>query len=372
MKILHTGDIHLDSPFAKVSASDAEMAKKELRNTFSRMMKYARENQVDLILLTGDVFDCGFATRETASLMIKEFEAAKCPIVISPGNHDPYTDSSIWKKRDFPDNVYIFNKSELDYFDFDALGARVYGFAFTDSSMINCPIDEKCVEDTGKINILCAHGDLLDPLSKKCPLSAASLKSFGADYAALGHIHNNTAANAALEAKGVSAAYCGCPQGRDFGESGIKGAFVVELGAGAPRREFVPFSEKVYETLEVTLDAAESISDIASEVRSAIKNKGFAKNTLLRVYLRGFAASDLVILTDDIAADCKGELYHLEIIDETVPSLSGEELMYDKGIRGEVYRLLLPKIESGNASERSEAVRALRYALAALSGQPLM
>ena len=372
MKILHTGDIHLDSPFANVSAAEAEIAKKELRNTFSQMMKYARDNYIDLILLTGDVFDCGFATRETASLLMEEFEAAECPIIISPGNHDPYTDDSIWKKREFPDNVYIFNKPELNYFDFDELGARVYGFGFTDSSMINCPIDGKCVENTGKINILCAHGDLLDSLSKKCPLSVASLKAFGADYSALGHVHNIAAANAALDAKGISAAYCGCPQGRDFGETGIKGAFIVDIDANGVRREFVPFSEKVYETAEVNLEAAESVSDIASEVRSAIARGGYTKNTLLRVYLRGFAASDLVILASDIAADCKGELCYLEIIDETVPSLSGEELMYDKGIRGEVYRMLLPKIESGNSAERSEAVRALRYALAALAGQPLM
>ena len=64
--------------------------------------------------------------------------------------------------------------------------------------MKGCPIEGKAV-DGDMINILCAHGDTASPLSQYCPIAPAAISSFGADYAALGHIHSPEAANKALE-----------------------------------------------------------------------------------------------------------------------------------------------------------------------------
>ena len=69
LKILHTGDIHLDSPFSKLDARRAEIRRGELRTSFISMMQYARKNAVDLILVAGDLFDTEFVTRETMALM---------------------------------------------------------------------------------------------------------------------------------------------------------------------------------------------------------------------------------------------------------------------------------------------------------------
>ncbi len=371
MKILHTGDIHLDSPFSGVSPADAENAKRELRRTFSEMMHYAAENDIDMVLLAGDVFDCSFATPDTARVMMRELEDVRIPVVISPGNHDPYTENSIWKKKVFPKNVHIFTKNELTCFTFEGLGARVYGAAFTDANMKSCPLDGKRAEDDGKINLLCVHGDTTDPFSNKCPMTASAILAFGADYTALGHIHNPAAANAALRAKGVAGAYCGCPQGRDFGECGVKGAYVVTVDETGASAEFVPFSGKVYKSITAELDGAETMEDVISEVRAAIAGEETDENTLLRVTLKGHASPDLVILCDEIEKACDSGLYSIEVTDETVPSLSAEELREDKSIRGEVFRLLSPKLESEDPAVRDEATAALRYALAALSGRAI-
>lgn len=371
MKILHTGDIHLDSPFSGVSPADAENAKRELRRTFSQMMHYAAENDIDMVLLAGDVFDCSFATPDTARVMARELEDVRIPVVISPGNHDPYTENSIWKKKTFPKNVHIFTRNELTCFTFEGLGARVYGAAFTDSNMKNCPLDGKRAEDDGKINLLLVHGDTTDPFSNKCPVTASAISAFGADYTALGHIHNPAAANAALDAKGINAAYCGCPQGRDFGECGVKGAYVVTIDENGVTKEFVPFSAKVYRSITVTLDGAESMDDVISEARAVMAGEDLGESTLLRVTLRGYAAPDLVILCDEVEKALGEELYRIEVIDETVPSLSATELREDKSIRGEVYRLLAPKIEGDDPAVRDGATDALRYALAALAGQAI-
>ena len=76
---------------------------------------------------------------------------------------------SIWAKTEFPENVYIFSSPELDCFRFDDIGVNVYGYAFTESHMDKCPFSDPPALDKDKINLLCAHGDLLDTDSRYCP-----------------------------------------------------------------------------------------------------------------------------------------------------------------------------------------------------------
>ncbi len=374
MKILHTGDMHLDSPFATLAAERGEAAKRELRKIFSDIIAYVKNNSIDLLLVSGDLFDSGFATRETAALIADGFEKAGCPVVIAPGNHDPYDENSIWKKRSFSDNVHIFSSPELSHFDFEELGARVYGYAFTSQYMKECPLENKVAEGD-MINILCAHGDTASPLSQYCPIMPSALSAFGADYAALGHIHSPEAANDALWQKEISAAYCGCPQGRDFGECGVKGAWLVEITKDGEKakaeRHFVPFSLSVYEDREVNVEGAETASEIISEIRTYMEDEDFGENTHLRITLTGHTAPDLVAACDEIEEQCREGLLSLTVEDETVPLMSSAELELDRGIKGEVYRLLSENIESGSAEERKTAIAALRYALAALGGETI-
>ena len=374
MKILHTGDLHLDSPFSTLQAERGEQAKRELRTVFSDIIAYVKNNSVDLLLISGDLFDSGFATRETAALLADGFEKAGCPVVIAPGNHDPFDENSIWKKRTFSDNVHIFASEQLSYFDFEELGARVYGYAFTSQYMKGCPIETGSCEGD-KINILCAHGDTASPLSQYCPIAPAAISDFGADYTALGHIHSPEAANDVLWQKELSAAYCGCPQGRDFGECGVKGAWLVEIekngGKAEVNRQFVPFSLSIYEDRELKVDGAETAADIISELRTYIDSEDFGENTHLRITLCGYTAPGLVAPCDEIEEQCKEGLLSLTVVDETVPQMSSDELECDRGIRGEVYRMLIETIENGTHEERKNAIAALRYALAALSGESI-
>ena len=76
------------------------------------MMTYAKMNNTDLLLIAGDVFDAEYVTRETVSLLCREFENYKNPVFISPGNHDPASEKSIWMRDIFPPNVHVFKTEE--------------------------------------------------------------------------------------------------------------------------------------------------------------------------------------------------------------------------------------------------------------------
>ena len=58
MKIIHCADVHLGTKFAsKFPADIAKQRQSELRTCFSEMIDFARQNGVQVILLSGDVFD---------------------------------------------------------------------------------------------------------------------------------------------------------------------------------------------------------------------------------------------------------------------------------------------------------------------------
>lgn len=70
MKILHTGDIHLDSPFAGLSPDAARQRRSDLRAAFSDMIAFARQQAVDLVLIAGDLFDKIYVTRDLSLIHI--------------------------------------------------------------------------------------------------------------------------------------------------------------------------------------------------------------------------------------------------------------------------------------------------------------
>ncbi len=369
LKILHTGDVHLDTPFSDLDPERSLEMRRELRRTFSAMMKYAADTAVDMVLIAGDLFDNELVTRETVALLRRDFSALSCPVVISPGNHDCAGPSSVWARELMPANVCVFTDTELNYFPFDDLGVDVYGFAFTSKFMPSCPIGGLRVQDPDRINILLAHGDTTSPISQSCPMPPAMLRGFGADWCALGHIHNPAAANAVLEGIG---AYCGCPMGRDFGECGDKNATLINIEKDADgvhvSTEALSFAKYAFRTCDVDCTGLFDTAAVCDAAASAVRGYGFGAGDLVRVDLCGSIDPSVRIDTDFVAEKLRF-LKYAQVRDKTSPTWNAESLLADKGIRGEVYRVLLPKLESGDEGERETAAQALRYALSALAGE---
>jgi len=364
LKILHTGDIHLDSPFSGLDPVTAEVRRNELRAAFTSLFHYAKVEKVDLILIAGDLFDSEFVTRETVALINREASAASCPIVISPGNHDSVSGAGVWKRGVFPDNVHIFTEDSLEYFDFPELDARVWGWAFTSKFMDSCPLTGKSIRDgegNVRYKILCAHGDLVTSGSTSCPMKMSDLVSFGADYAALGHVHNPVEYSDRV-------AYCGCLEGRSFDETGHKGALLVTLDGKSITTEKVRFSKRRYENDEVRVDGAASNGELREMITRHITDNHYGDDTVLRLTLKGevdpsFTVNKLFLETD------APRVFSLKIIDKTSPMLDAESLRRDPTVRGEFYRLLEKDLLSDDEKTRSTAAAALRAGLAALAGE---
>ena len=136
------------------------------------------------------------------------------------------------------------------------------------------------------------------------------------------------------------------------------------------KREFVRFAKRTYIWDDLNVDSACDMVALEAAVREHIASKGYGSDILLRLTLVGSVGSSLVINTSRLC-QMGASLFHLEVEDSTSPTWDAEGLLSDLGIRGELYRTLLPDLESADREKRDEASLALRYALAALSGDDI-
>ncbi len=368
IKVLHCADLHLDSPLSALDISRAETRRIELRAAFTSLTLSAKMNKVDFLLISGDLFDGAYVSKETIALLCREFAAIpECRVIIAPGNHDPFTAVSYYNRAEFPENVYIFDSPELSCFDFPDKNTSVYGWAFTSARLESCPLDGFTVEDPSRINLLVAHGDFDTHESQYCPIPRTTLAECGFDYAALGHIHTYTGAQ---QIGNGYVAYSGCLEGRGFDECGVKGAILAAIDKDASptvAEKLVRFCKRCYAVEECDVSGAQTNADLLEKLRELVAEKHYGDDTALRVRLVGNVAGDLKpspsFLTEQF-----GNMFILEIIDETMPLADNEKLYDDPTLRGEYYRSLKEMLEDENDETREIAILALRYGLAALSG----
>lgn len=367
LKLLHCGDIHLDSPFSLLDREESLRRRDELRRTFLEMLAAARSENVSVVLIAGDLFDHGFATADTLNLLSEAFSAMEdiC-FVITPGNHDAAAAGSAYLGDIFPKNVTVFTKDTLDYVDYDDLGLRVWGYGFTSDRLETSPLGGLDLRVPGKVSVLCAHADLGAPLSKYAPLSGNDLAASGLCYAALGHVHMP---GEPQTFGSTLAAYSGCLVGRSYDECGFGGAIIIgiEDGKVAEWRR-IQLAHRQYLVEAMNVDGASCDDDVITALKAKIAASGWGEETALRIKLTGAVEPAYTPKPDAITAACGAGLWQLELQDHTLPVWASDYLEHDPSIRGALYRTLLPAMQSGTPEERSRAVAALRMGLAALEG----
>ncbi len=366
MKFLHIADVHLDSPFTLSDPVDAGKRRNELRSVFCSAILYAKTEGCSLFIISGDLFDDSFVTKDTMEMLVREFSSfPTCHFVIAPGNHDPYNEKSPYALTAWGENVHIFSSESVEFLDIPGTNVRVYGYAFTSDTYKKPPLAGFSAPDDGKIHILAAHGDVGVPLSVYAPIAESDLRASGVTYAALGHIHK---ASEIKTAGKTTYAYAGCPEGRGFDETGFKGALIGEITESGVSVRPVRLAKKRYEICRVDMTGEASFLGAAHKIVEVCSC--FGEDTALRVILEG-------LTTADFSADYKtlrSLLPHpflLELKDETLPLYNSDFLKNDNTILGEFYRNLEDALSSGDAKQRETALLAFKYGLRALGGREL-
>ena len=256
LKILHSADWHLDSPFSGFSDSQRRFLQAQQRLLPGKVADLCRREDCDLMVLAGDLFD-GKATRETLEILKSAFRDCGVPVIITPGNHDYCLPGSPWLEESWPENVFIFT-GPLESVTIAGLRCRIYGAGYRS---MDCPalLEDFHAEGQEPYRIAVLHGDAVTPGSPYCPVTAPQVQSSGLSYIALGHVHKA----GAFQAGQTLCSWPGTPMGRGWDECGEKGVLIVDLAETAAIRtvslNMVRFEDH---TLDIGQDPAAAVAAV--------------------------------------------------------------------------------------------------------------
>lgn len=368
LRLLHMGDLHLGCALGSFSPRVAAARRIRALETLEKVLAQAQERHVDLILLAGDCFDTEAPDPDTVRRLFSLFSQAEVPVVIAPGNHDPYRRGGVWDSVPLPPNVFLFRDAQTAYFDLKELGVRVYGYAFTDATHEAPVLPTADVLDKNFANILLAHADMLSPQSPYAPITGEALAASGFCFAALGHVHKPMAARRFGD---TVAAYSGFFAGCGFDECGEGHVNFVQIEGG--RVVVTPLETKAdrFEICTLDLTGADSGETVRLRVADFLEGAAYPPETAVRLVLCGEVG---VACVPDAAALLRlGVSYALfEVKDDTVPLYDKVLLEKDPSLRGAFYRAMKDRLSNEDPAVRAIAAEALRLGLAALSGRELL
>ena len=238
IKFLQISDVHLDSSFSSsinFPVNKLEIRKSEHKSIITKVCQIVRDEDIDLVLIPGDLIDYESSTPDTTNFLIDNFsKISPVPIIITPGNHDYYSPSSVYnsdfltgkQQNIWTENVFIFTAQKFRSISLPNLKEiSITGIShYENRSFYNRLLTDNILKQEGKINILVFHGsrDGYCPSDKKItlPFSDEELFKLGFDYSAIGHYHSYLEI---LDEEGnIKGAYSGCPLGRNLREFGEK------------------------------------------------------------------------------------------------------------------------------------------------------
>lgn len=321
IRFIHTGDIHLGLQFNNVSFNQelAKERRRELWSTFEGMVNHAVKEDLNFLLLAGDIFETEYFTLgDIKRLRDILKEARNVNVVISAGNHDYINDRSLYGRVEWSPNVHIFTGKGIGKKEFAHLNTIVYGYSWDRIEIKdNSLFDDFISQDTNSNKILLIHGDLAGT-SNYLPLDLNLLKSLDMDYIALGHIHKPQIISNKI-------AYCGCLEPLDFGETGHRGFIQGSISNKVSKIEFIPFSKRIFLNLDLKINENMGYLDIVRAIKEI--NVGSKESDFYRVKLKGYIQNDLDL--DGLIKDLKENFYYIEIINETIPDYDLEALERD-------------------------------------------
>ena len=334
MKIIHCSDLHLDS---KMNSNLNKEKQKERRNeiliTLQKMVQYAKEVGVKIILIAGDLFDKN-------KISVKAKNIVKDAIINTPeidflylkGNHD---EADFWDDdTEKPQNLKLFNKDSWKTYSYDNI--KITGIEFGEKSDFD--IYNSLILDKNDINIVCLHGQesKYDGKDKAEIINIQSLKNKNIDYLSLGHIHKYKEQK--LDSRGVYC-YSGCLEGRGFDECGEKGFVLLDIEDGKINREFIPFAERTLHEINVDITKTNTTSEAMERVESLIKD--IPSNDLVKIVLTGKVELESERDTNYMLKMYENRFYFIKIYDETEALIDYEKYEKDASLKGEFIRLVI-------------------------------
>lgn len=368
MKIIHCADLHLDARMtSNLTKEKARERQAELLNTFQEMIRYAEQNNVDAIIIAGDLYDTkniSAAARNTVWDAI--INHPDITFYYLKGNHD--AESFLSSMQELPDNLMMFGDSWTTYIANERSAGNVVVTGLEWNRNNRESAYNELSLDVERFNIVVLHGQETEHDSGDGTETIAlrKLRNKGIDYLALGHIHSYKLSE--LDSRGK---YCypGCLEGRGFDECGEHGFVLLEISeeTGICRTEFIPIACRNLYTVEVDISGCMSTSEIARQLSSQLDRAGYSTRSLLKIVLKGRVDVECEKNIELLQKRFEPEFYFLKICDETQLNVDYGVFALDESLKGEFVRT----VWAAEDLLEEEKIEIIRCGIQALSGEEI-
>jgi len=204
--IVHSSDLHL--------GTDDSFSDKDRLAVLPKVLTAASEVNADVVVLAGDSFDNHRQPLELLERAAEMLRNYRKPVVILPGNHDPLTPDSVYRRANLGliPNVSILGLNVDKAVMFEEFELEIWGhahFDYTDMSPLANPRPR-----SSRWQLAAAHGHYVD--ASRDPnrmigswlIHREELAATDADYIALGHWNQATPVG---DGK-ITAHYSGSPE----------------------------------------------------------------------------------------------------------------------------------------------------------------
>ena len=274
MRFIHLSDVHLGASPEKHHPW-GKRREEEIWKTFSRVIDACKEKKIDLLLISGDLFDRPPAWGDMEKVSGYFSRIPGTQVAMIAGSADHICEGAPWTAYPWPANVSLLAGKTIKSLLLPTIGTIVTGMSYyREEDSLRYP-DRFPAPDGDEYRILLAYSG--DEHHTPCDIEALSREGF--DYIALGGFHKPKLMSE------YRAAYAGSPEPVDRRETGKHGFVLGELTKAGTSLVFVPFALTEYTSLKVRITPKTTREELEKGLAAVISNA--KKREMFTIRLEG-------------------------------------------------------------------------------------
>lgn len=274
MRFIHIADVHLGVQPDK-GKPWSEIRAREVAEAFDKVLAIAEEEQVDLLLIAGDLFHAPPGISQLHELDYKLSKLTHTKTIIIAGNHDYMSEGGAYATFRFQSKTVCLPADRLASVYVQEANTCIIGRSYDRQEIPEDIYDDAHPTREGAINILLAHGGDL----AHAPFKKQKLLNAGFDYIALGHIHKPEIL------RQDKMAYAGSLEPIDYTDVGDRGYIFGEICDGKCHIQWKKINVRNYINLSLRLKAAYTGAQITDTIAGEIEKLG--RQHIYRIILKG-------------------------------------------------------------------------------------
>ena len=347
MRFIHTSDIRLfASPEEEYEWG--EIKKKDIEESFDRLLRECDERDVDLLLIAGNLFNAPPTVDDMEYIDKKLSTLVKTRTVIIPGNLDYIRAGSAASVYRFESRTVLLPADKTTNAYLRGINTCVTGFGYGRESYTENIISKIDPGRQDAVNILLGVGGD----KYHMPFKPETVARKGFDYIALGgrskaaHLLKNRLA------------YSGCPEPVYADETGRRGFILGEIDDNGTRIKWIPSNKRSYIDLSITLTPELTNEEVSQKLEDMVMKLG--NENIYTIIFKGFAS-------EGFAPDLKRikERFMIRNIEDLTISEKDEQKLREEN-EANLIGSFISDIKNSYTINENIRNKALRYGLEAL------